>query len=111
MIPMTTPCRFVSRKERSPRGVASLLLVSLVMLSILVGLALSNWIGIQRRGDMQMRVAMKEIMLAQSAVQETRLRLIDGTIGTGCVRGVPSTFTYYVARSTVTVTIDCDPFP
>lgn len=95
----------------SQRGVASLLLVSLIMMSILMGVALSNWIGLQRRGDVQMRVALKETMLAQSAIQETRLRMIDGLTPTACVGGTPTTFTYYLDRSTITVTIDCAPFP
>lgn len=107
------PLLIFRQKIRTPpqRGVASVVLVSLIMMSILMGVALSNWIGVQRRGDLQMRVAIKETMLAQSAVQETRLRLIDGTIPSGCTRGVPNTFRYYIGTSTVTVTVSCDPYP
>lgn len=112
-IPRMTPwiLRKPSPGREGQRGVASLLLVSLIMMCILMGVAVSHWIGVQRAGDRQMRAAIKESTLARSALHEARLRMMDGPIPTGCVRGVPLSFTYYLDRSTFTVTIDCDPFP
>jgi type II secretory pathway pseudopilin PulG len=100
----------LARQRARERGVGSLILVSLLMLSILMAMAISNWVSVQRRGDVQMRVAMKETMLAQSAIQETRLRLFMGTISSNC-NGVPQLSQYYVNGSTVSVRVDCVPFP
>ena len=99
------------KRNKGERGVASLILVCMLLMAILMALAISNWISIQRRGDLQMRVSMKEAMLAQSAIGETRFRLLKGLIPNTCVPGVPQEFTYFIEGSTVTVRIDCAPFP
>ncbi len=88
---------------------ASLVLVSLLMISIVMGVALANWIGVQRRGDLQMRVAINDALLAQSAIQETRFRMISTPGLRNCSSG--NSFLYFIDRSTVTVSIDCVPFP
>jgi hypothetical protein len=93
----------------SQRGAATLLLVSLLMMSILMAVSLANWIGVQRRGDLQMRVAIKEATLAQSALFEARLRMLDDPALQNC--GGERTFRYFIDRSTITVTIDCASFP
>lgn len=86
------------------RGVSAILFVIIVMGSLLTGLAISNWANIQRRGAMKMGLAMKESMLAQSAFQETRFWLLTNNT-------CPQSFTYYIDRSTITINIDCVPFP
>ncbi len=96
---------------RDQQGAVTLVLVTIIMFAIVMALSISNWVNIQRRGDTQRRIAIKEHYLAQTAIQETRLRMAEGTIGP-CVRNVPQTFTYFtVDGSTITVQVDCNPFP
>lgn len=76
-----------------------------------MAVAVSNWISVQRRGDLQMRVAIKEMALAQSAIQETQLRLLDGAIPLTLTSGVPKTYRYYIDSSTVTFRIEYKSFP
>jgi hypothetical protein len=90
---------------------AALLLVTALMMSMIMAVTISNWVTVQRRGDLQMRVTMKETMLAQSAIQETRFRLSSGALSTACDPVNPQEFTYYVDRSTISIRIDCAPFP
>jgi type II secretory pathway pseudopilin PulG len=97
--------------ESKEQGFASLLLVSIIMMSLLMAVAISNWVTVQRRGDMQMRVAIKEMTLAQSAIQETRFRLLDGEIPLTLSSGSPTLFKYYIDSSTVTVQIEYQSFP
>lgn len=87
-------------------GLATLLLVSFILGAFLIGLSLSNWISIQRRGDMRMRLAIKERALSQSAIQETMRRFIETPALANCANA-PQSFTYVIDRTTVTVTIDC----
>lgn len=106
--PETRPPRIYFNQK----GAAALLLVSLIMMSIILAISLSNWISVQRRGGMRMRVAIKETMIAQSALQETKLRLISDPILRGCPPLGPfNPFTYVIDRSTITITINCLPYP
>lgn len=96
---------------RDQQGAVTLVLVTIIMLAIVMALSISNWVNIQRRGDTQRRIAVREHYLAQNAIQEMRLRMAEGAIGP-CVRNIPQTFTYFIVDgSTVTVQVDCNPFP
>jgi hypothetical protein len=98
-------------RRREQKGAAALVLVTLLMISMVMGISISNWVNIQRRGDLQMRVATKEHLLAQNAIQEARLRMFLPPGPDPCVTNVPQIFTYFVGTSTITVRTDCNPYP
>lgn len=101
-------CPVTPENFSNQRGAVAMVFVSMLLISLLIALSLSNWISAQRQGGMRMQVAIKETLLAQSAFGETRYRLLTNANLRNCIN---NTFTYTIDRSTVTVIVDCIPFP
>ncbi len=94
-------------KTTKESGFAALAFVTIVMLALVTGVALLNWINVRRKGDLGMRLAIKEAALGSSAIDETRYQMLTNPAFSSCTPGAPQTFSYTVGSATVTITIDC----
>lgn len=92
-------------------GFVVIALVTVIMVSLLIGVAISQWVSINRRGGMQMRLGNKQNALAMSALQETRLAILDGRVNRNFTAAHPDyNFSIESSSSTMTVSIRCVPY-
>lgn len=101
-----------NHRFKNQGGYIALVLVSLIMISLMIGISISEWVSIRRRGDMQMRLENKQTTLAMSALQETRLAILDGRVDRDftAVR-MDNNFSIESTSSTMKVSIVCFPYP
>lgn len=101
-----------SHRLRNQPGYIAIVLVSLIMVSMLIGISISEWVSIRRRGDMQMRLGNKQTTLARSALNETLLAIIDGRVDRNFAAAHPDyNFSIQSTSSTLTVSIQCFQYP
>ncbi len=101
-----------SHRLRNQPGYIAIVLVSLIMVSMLIGISISEWVSIRRRGDMQMRLGNKQSTLAMLAVQDTLLAILDGRVDRNFTAPHPDyNFSIEGSSSTMTVSITCFQYP
>lgn len=99
-------------RHENQKGFIAIALVTLIMVSLLIGISISEWVSIQRRGGMQMRLGNKQHTLAMLAVQETLLAILDGRVDRNFTAPHPDyNFSIEGSSSTMTVSISCFQYP
>jgi hypothetical protein len=100
------------QRTKNQSGYIALVLVTLIMVSLLIGVSISEWVSIQRQGSMRMRLANKQNAMARTAVQETILAILDGRIPNSFTATQPPlNFSHHTSSSTMHVAVQCFPYP